>query len=146
MMKKGGIPRSPVVQNRELERIGEVLDMGEDLTALFKESHRRLIAKAAQVLGKEYDSLLEFLAKEVGSLPGFDTANSEQVLQAVASRMTELSVAVDKARKGSGVTGGNTGQPTVDTGAPAGNIPAASNTRALTRNHGGLEARLEQLK
>jgi hypothetical protein len=109
MMKKGGIPRSPVVQNRELERIRQVLDMGEDLTALFNESHHRLIAEAAQVLGKDYDGLLELLASEVGNVPGFDTANPEQVLQAVASRMTELSVEVDKARKRSGATGGNTG-------------------------------------
>jgi hypothetical protein len=98
------------------------------------------------VLGKDYDGLLEFLANEVGSVPGFDTANPEQVLQAVASRMTELSVAVDKARKGSGAAGGSTGQPTVDPGAQAGGVPAMSNSRASARNHGGLVARLEQFK
>jgi hypothetical protein len=129
MMKKGGLPRSPMVQNRELERIKQVL-----------------IAEAAQVLGKDYDGLLEFLANKVGSVPGFETASPELVLQAVASRMTELSVAVDKARKRSGETGGNTGQPTVDTGAPTGDVPAAGNLRASTRNHGGLVARLEQFK
>jgi hypothetical protein len=146
MMKKGGLPRSPMVQNRELEGIREVLDMGEPLTALFNESHRRLIAEAAQVLGKDHDGLLEFLANEVGNVPGFETASPEQVLQAVASRMTELSVAVDKARKRSGETGGNTGQPTVDAGASAGDVPAAGNSRASTRNHGGLVDRLEQFK
>jgi hypothetical protein len=146
MMKKGGLPRSPMVQNRELERIRQVLDMGEPLTALFNESHRRLIAEAAQVLGKDYDGLLEFLANEVGSVPGFETANPEQVLQAGASRMTELSVAVDKARKRSGETGSNTGQSPVDAGAQVGDVPAASNPMASTRNHGGLVARLEQLK
>jgi hypothetical protein len=60
--------------------------------------------------------------------------------------MTELSVAVDKARKGSGAVGGSTGQPTVDAGASAGDVPAGGSNRASTRNHGGLVARLEQFK
>jgi hypothetical protein len=62
MMKKGGLPRSPMVQNRELEHIRQVLEMGEPLEDLFTDSHRRLIAEAAQELGKDYDSLLKFLA------------------------------------------------------------------------------------
>jgi hypothetical protein len=103
-----------MAQDRELERIRQVLEMGEPLTALFNESHRRLIAGAAQILGKDYDSLLEFLANEVGQLPGFETASPEQVLKAIASRLTELSLAVDKARKQSGAGGGSTEQPTVD--------------------------------
>jgi hypothetical protein len=69
--------------------------MGEPLTALFNESHHWLIAGAAQILGKDYDSLLEFLANEVGQLPGFETASPEQVLKAIAFRLTELSLAVD---------------------------------------------------
>jgi hypothetical protein len=146
MMKRGGLPRSPMVQDRELERIRQVLEMGKPLTDLFNESHRRLIAGAAQVLGKDYDSLLKFLANEVGQVPGFETANPEQVLQAIASRMTELSVAVDRARKGSGAAAGSTEQPTVDAGTSAGDVPAGGNLRASTRNHGGLVARLEQFK
>jgi hypothetical protein len=73
--------------------------MGEPLEDLFTDSHRRLIAEAAQELGKDFDSLLKFLASEVGKVPGFETASPEQVLQAVASRMTELSMAVEGCRR-----------------------------------------------
>jgi predicted metal-dependent hydrolase len=66
MMKKGSLPRSPMVQNRELEHIRQVLEMSQPLEDLFTESHRRLIAEAAQVFGKDYDSLLKFMASEIG--------------------------------------------------------------------------------
>jgi hypothetical protein len=79
-------------------------------------------------------------------VPGFETASPEQVLQAIASRLTELSLAVDKARKGSGAAAGSTGQPPVDAGASAGDVPAGGNNRASTSYSGGLMAHLEQLK
>jgi hypothetical protein len=145
-MEKGGLPRSPVARLREIKHIRQALDMGESLTDLFNDSHRLLIAEAAQVLGKDYNSLLETLANEVGQLPGFETASPEQVLKAIASRMTELSVAVDKARKGSGAAAGSTEQPSVDASTSAGDVPVEGNLRALTRHNGGLVARLEQCK
>jgi hypothetical protein len=75
---------------------------------------------------------LEFLANEVGQVPGFETASPEQVLKAIASRLTELSTAVEKARKQSGTAAGSTEQPTVDVGASAGDVPAGGNNRAST--------------
>jgi hypothetical protein len=68
------------------------------------------------------------------------------VLQAIASRLTELSLAVDKARKQKGAASGATVQPTVETSASASDVPAGGTSRASTRLNGGLVARLEQLK
>jgi hypothetical protein len=117
------------------------MEPGEGPTSVFRNEHHRCIAEAAQILGKEYGSLLQSLVPKIRSVPGFATVSPERALKAIASWLTQLQEKVEALRRERGAAGSDTEQPPVIPGASREpSAPSRGNLRWTGGTAGAVKA------